>query len=91
VSGMTAARSRLLSRRRVIAAAALLLVAAALVVSRPPQGEAATAFSFGVAGDFGANSNTTSVLNAVQASGANAFFAIGDLSYKPGDPGVGMV
>jgi Calcineurin-like phosphoesterase len=86
VSGMTAARSRLLSRRRAIAAAALLLVAAALVVSRPPQGEAATVFSFGVAGDFGANSNTSSVLNAVPASGANAFFALGDFSYNEVTP-----
>jgi Calcineurin-like phosphoesterase len=86
VSGVTAARSRLLSRRRAIAAAALLLVAAALVVSRPPQGEAATVFSFGVAGDFGANSNTGSVLNAVQATGADAFFAIGDFSYNEVTP-----
>jgi Calcineurin-like phosphoesterase len=83
---MTAARSRLLSRRRAIAAAAVLLVAAALVVSRPPQGEAATVFSFGVAGDFGANSNTSSVLNAVPASGANAFFALGDFSYNEVTP-----
>jgi hypothetical protein len=38
-------------------------------------------FSFGVAGDIGQNSNTTAVLNAINASGANFFLAIGDLSY----------
>jgi hypothetical protein len=41
-------------------------------------------FSFGVVGDFGQNSNTTAVLNAVAPSGVNFFFAIGDLSYVPG-------
>jgi hypothetical protein len=86
VSGVTAARSRLLSGRRGIAAAALLLAAAALVVSRPPQSKAATAFSFGVAGDLGGNPNTTSVLNAVHASGVDQFFAIGDLSYSQQTP-----
>jgi hypothetical protein len=86
VSGMTAARSRLLGGRRGIAAAALLLVAVALVVNRPLQSEAATAFSFGVVGDFGANAQTTSVLNAAHASGVDTFFAIGDLSYNQVTP-----
>jgi hypothetical protein len=86
VSGMTAARSRLLGGRRGIAAAALLLVAVALVVNRPSQSEAATAFSFGVVGDLGANARTRSVLDAVHASGADAFFALGDLSYNEVTP-----
>jgi Calcineurin-like phosphoesterase len=47
----------------------------------PPPG---SAFSFGVAGDFGQNSNTTAVLNAVKNSGANFFIALGDFSYVPG-------
>jgi Calcineurin-like phosphoesterase len=76
----------MLGGRRGIAAAALLLVAVALVVNRPSQSKAATAFSFGVVGDFGANARTTSVLNAVQASGADAFFALGDLSYNEVTP-----
>jgi hypothetical protein len=86
VSGVTAARSRVLSRRRVVAAAALLLVTAALVANRPSQSKAATAFSFGVVGDFGANAQTTSVLDAAHTSGADAFFALGDLSYNQMTP-----
>jgi hypothetical protein len=73
--------SRMLSRHRV-AAGAVLLLSVALVANQPSQTQAATTFSFGVAGDFGANAVTTSVLNAVHASGVNAFFAIGDLSYS---------
>jgi Calcineurin-like phosphoesterase len=48
----------------------------------PPPG---SAFSFGVAGDFGQNSNTTAVLQAVSGSGANFFIALGDFSYVPGN------
>jgi len=47
----------------------------------PPPGGA---FSFGTGGDFGQNSNTTAVLDAVNASGANFFIALGDFSYIPG-------
>jgi hypothetical protein len=81
---MTVVRSPVGGRRRLlILAISILLVAGALVlVDRPPQGRAATSFSFGVAGDLGGNTRTTSVLRAVQASGANAFLAIGDLSYS---------
>jgi hypothetical protein len=38
-----------------------------------------------VAGDLGQNSNTTAVLDAIDASGANFFVAVGDLSYVPGN------
>jgi hypothetical protein len=72
----------MLSKHRVAAAGAVLLLSVALVANRPSETQAATTFSFGVAGDFGANSVTTSVLDAVHASGVNAFFAIGDLSYS---------
>jgi Calcineurin-like phosphoesterase len=48
----------------------------------PPPG---SAFSFGVAGDWGQNSNTTAVLNAVKNSGANFAIALGDFSYVPGN------
>jgi hypothetical protein len=81
---MTVARSHLRGRRRlVVLAISVLLVAAAVVlVDRPPQSRAATAFSFGVAADLGGNTRTASVLSAVRASGAAAFFALGDMSYS---------
>jgi hypothetical protein len=47
----------------------------------PPPG---SAFSFGVAGDFGQNSNTTAVLTALHNSGANFAIALGDFSYIGG-------
>jgi hypothetical protein len=80
---MTVVRFPVGRRRLLILAVSVLLVAGALVlVDRPPQSRAATSFSFGVAGDLGGNTRTTSVLSAVQASGANAFLALGDLSYS---------
>jgi hypothetical protein len=48
----------------------------------PPPG---APFSFGVAGDFGQNSNTTAVLNQVAPSGTNFMIALGDFSYIPGN------
>jgi Calcineurin-like phosphoesterase len=47
----------------------------------PPPGGS---FSFAVAGDYGQNSNTTSVLNAINTSGATFTVALGDFSYVPG-------
>jgi hypothetical protein len=74
-------------RRRAAAVAALLLTAVAVgIVNRPSQGVAAPAFSFGVVGDLGGNAKTTSVLDAVHASGADALFAIGDMSYSQVTP-----
>jgi hypothetical protein len=43
-------------------------------------------FSFGVAGDLGANTRTSSVLSAVPSKGTSQFFAIGDLSYSEVTP-----
>jgi hypothetical protein len=84
VNGITVARSPAGGRRRVLvlAVSALLVAGALVLVDRPPQGRAAASFSFGVAGDLGGNTRTASVLSAVQASGAAALFAIGDLSYS---------
>jgi hypothetical protein len=48
----------------------------------PPPGGA---FSFAVAGDYGQNSNTTAVLNAINTSGATFTIALGDFSYVPGN------
>ena len=45
-----------------------------------------TPFSFGVAGDLGANSNTSAVLNAAHSSGLNFFLPIGDFSYNDVTP-----
>jgi len=47
----------------------------------PPPG---STFSFGAAGDWGQNSNTTAVLNALHNSGANFAIALGDFSYIGG-------
>jgi hypothetical protein len=43
-------------------------------------------FSFGVAGDLGANTRTSSVLSAVPPKGTSMFFAVGDLSYSEVTP-----
>jgi hypothetical protein len=43
-------------------------------------------FTFGAAGDFGANSNTSAVLNAVAGAGTDFFDAVGDLSYNQVTP-----
>jgi len=50
----------------------------------PTPGPGST-FSFGVAGDWGQNSNTTAVLNALRNSGANFAIALGDFSYINGN------
>jgi hypothetical protein len=43
-------------------------------------------FSFGVNGDFGANSNTSGVFNRAASSGLNFFVALGDFSYNEVTP-----
>ncbi|HLQ55131.1 MAG TPA: metallophosphoesterase [Streptosporangiaceae bacterium] len=50
------------------------------------RAKAATAFSFAVAGDLGANGNTSAVLNAVASSGSQLFWPMGDLSYSQVTP-----
>ena len=49
----------------------------------PTPGPGST-FSFGATGDWGQNSNTTAVLNALHNSGANFAIALGDFSYISG-------
>jgi hypothetical protein len=76
-------------RRAVIllTVAALACVAAAVAALGPGNhARAATTFSFAVAGDLGANGNTSGVLNAVAASGSQIFFPLGDLSYSQVTP-----
>lgn len=63
--------------------AALACVAAAAATIGPGgRARADSTFSFAVAGDLGANPNTSAVLNAVAASGSQLFFPMGDLSYS---------
>ncbi len=69
-------------RRVTVILASLVLAVLGVQAIKPHQGSAATTFSFGVTGDLGGNSSTTGVLNAVAASGSQAFFAIGDMSYS---------
>jgi calcineurin-like phosphoesterase family protein len=67
--------------------AALACVAAAVATLGPSShARADSTFSFAVAGDLGANSNTSGVLNAVAASGSQIFFPLGDLSYSQVTP-----
>ncbi|HEX9547075.1 MAG TPA: metallophosphoesterase, partial [Acidimicrobiales bacterium] len=72
----------------------ILLTAAALACSAViaaaiwphARARAAATFSFAVAGDLGANSNTSAVLNAVASSGSQIFWPLGDLSYSQVTP-----
>lgn len=72
----------------ILLTAVVLTCSAAIAVALWPHAhaKAATTFSFGVAGDLGANSNTSAVLNAVTASGSQMFFPLGDLSYSQVTP-----
>ena len=71
----------------VLTAVALAGTAAITAAAWPhARAKAATAFSFAVAGDLGANSHTTAVLNAVASSGSQLFFPMGDLSYSQVTP-----
>jgi hypothetical protein len=54
---------------------------------RPPTPTPSPApFAFGAAGDLGANSNTSAVLNKVDDSGLSFFVALGDFSYSEVTP-----
>lgn len=81
-AGLRHAHSRIV----LIAVAVTSLVAVALVAPGrwgPTDADAATSFSFGVAGDFGqTDSSTGAVLNAVTSSGTTMMFGIGDFSYN---------
>jgi hypothetical protein len=71
----------------VLTAVALAGTAAITTAAWPhARAKAATTFSFAVAGDLGANSHTTAVLNAVASSGSQLFFPMGDLSYSQVTP-----
>ena len=75
-------------KRIVYLLTAVLLACAATATAAWPHthAKAATTFSFAVAGDLGANSHTTAVLNAVASSGSQLFFPMGDLSYSQVTP-----
>jgi hypothetical protein len=69
-----------------LTAVALACAATATAVWPHARSSAATAFSFAVAGDLGANSNTSAVLNAAAGSGSQLFWAMGDFSYSQVTP-----
>ena len=72
-------------RIRPLVATALLWGAAAFpLIGVAPTAVAAVpaSFSFGAAGDFGANSTTGATLTALSKAGTDFFFALGDLSYS---------
>jgi hypothetical protein len=75
------------SRRRLILVP-LLLIASTLATAgaAPAQADAPTAFTFGAAGDIGANSNSAATLTTLAGSGTDLFFAVGDLSYNEVTP-----
>ncbi|TMB69622.1 MAG: DNRLRE domain-containing protein, partial [Chloroflexi bacterium] len=52
----------------------------------PTPAAVGTPFSFGVAGDLGANSNSSAVFNAAHSAGLNFFLPIGDFSYSDVTP-----
>lgn len=76
--------------KRVIVLLIAVALACAVVIATAVwphvRAKAATTFSFAVAGDLGANSNTSGVLNAVAASGPQLFWPIGDFSYSQVSP-----
>jgi hypothetical protein len=55
-------------------------------VSQQSSAEAPSSFSFGAGGDIGANSSTSASLDALKASGASFFLALGDMSYDEVTP-----
>jgi hypothetical protein len=76
-------------KRAVVILGAIVLACPAVIAAAlwpHARAGAATTFSFAVAGDLGANSNTSGVLNAVAASGSQMFFPLGDLSYSQVTP-----
>ena len=75
--------------KRLAPAVGALLLAASCPLLAWPVGPAAAqtgSFTFGAAGDFGANSNTSAVLKAVAGAGTDFFVALGDLSYSQVTP-----
>jgi Calcineurin-like phosphoesterase len=61
-------------------------VATRTATPTPTATSVASPFSFGVVGDLGANSNTSSVLNAAHSAGLKFFLPIGDFSYNDVTP-----
>ncbi len=76
-------------KRIVFALTAVALTCAVAIATAAwphARAKAATTVSFAVAGDLGANGNTSAVINAVAASGSQIFWPIGDLSYSQVTP-----
>ena len=69
-----------------VVCAVLLAPGSPLVWSPTPARAQPDSFTFGVAGDFGATSNTSATLNALAGAGTDFFLAAGDLSYNQVTP-----
>jgi len=74
--------------KRLAVAGCAVLFAAGFPLALPvgPASAQPGSFTFDAAGDFGANTNTSAVLNAVPGSGADFFLGVGDLSYSEVTP-----
>lgn len=66
--------------------AAVLLAALVGAVTVSSSSQAATTVALGFVGDTGGNSRTTAVVAAARNGGVNAFFNLGDMSYKEVSP-----
>jgi Bacterial Ig domain/Calcineurin-like phosphoesterase len=74
-------------KRLVLAVGVLVLAAGCpLALTVGPAAALPGSFTFGAAGDFGANSNTSAVLGSVGGAGLDFFMAEGDLSYSEVTP-----
>ena len=75
-------------RLPLLAVIVALLASTSLTLLPAPVGAdvAPTGFTFGAAGDFGANSNAAATFSTLAGSGTDLFFAVGDLSYSQVTP-----
>src|SRR5438128_12114857 len=80
----------LIARRRFVVLAVVVAVWTSTGLTlrpRPVRADVApTSFTFGAAGDFGANSYTSATLSTLAGSGTDLFFGVGDLSYSEVTP-----
>src|SRR5687767_12324026 len=77
-----AARPRSLVVSALVLLAALGLATLSLASPDPFATSTGTPFRFTAVGDYGANANTTSVLNGIAASAPAFHLALGDFSYS---------
>lgn len=69
-----------------VIASTLMIMLSLFLVSDTSIKADVSSFTFTAVGDFGANDNTTAVLDTIAASGASFHLALGDLSYSELQP-----